>query len=70
MKRIIILGCIAATLTFSSCDDYLDIVPKGEAVLNKTSDYLVYSNDWMMKHSLSVTGQEYLYWFFMCAYYF
>ena len=40
MKRIIILGCIAATLTFSSCDDYLDIVPKGEAVLNKTSDYL------------------------------
>ena len=40
MKRIIILGCIAATFTFSSCDDYLDIVPKGEAVLNKTSDYL------------------------------
>lgn len=40
MKRIIALSCLAATLLFSACDNYLDIVPKGESVLNKTSDYL------------------------------
>lgn len=39
MKRIIILGCLAATLAFSACDNYLDIIPKGKAVLNKTSDF-------------------------------
>lgn len=40
MKRIIALSCLAVTLTFSACDNYLDIVPKGESVLNLTSDYL------------------------------
>lgn len=40
MKRILALSCLAATLLFSACDDYLNIVPKGESVLNKTSDYL------------------------------
>lgn len=40
MRRIITLSCLIATLTFSACDNYLDIVPKGESVLNNTSDYL------------------------------
>lgn len=41
MKRTIIISCIAAaTLTFTACDNYLDLVPKGESVLNETSDYL------------------------------
>lgn len=40
MKRNIILGCLCAALSFSACDNYLDVVPKGKAVLNSTSDYL------------------------------
>lgn len=40
MKRNIIIGCIAAAFSLSACDNYLDIVPKGESVLNQTSDYL------------------------------
>lgn len=41
MKRNIFIGCLIATaLTFSACDNYLDIVPKGESTLNKTEDYL------------------------------
>lgn len=40
MKRNIIIGCIAAAFALSACDSYLDIVPKGESVLNETSDYL------------------------------
>lgn len=40
MKRNIIIGCIAAALGLSACDNYLDLVPKGESVLNQTSDYL------------------------------
>lgn len=41
MKRNIIIGCLVAiTLTFTACDNYLDLVPKGKAVLNQTSDYL------------------------------
>lgn len=41
MKRNIIIGCLAAAaLTFTACDNYLDLVPKGKAVLNQTSDYL------------------------------
>ena len=40
MKRNIIIGCIAAVFSLSACDNYLDIVPKGESVLNQTSDYL------------------------------
>ena len=30
MKRNIIIGCIAAAFSLSACDNYLDIVPKGE----------------------------------------
>lgn len=40
MKRNIIIGCIAAIFALSACDNYLDIIPKGESVLNQTSDYL------------------------------
>ncbi len=40
MKRNIMIGCIAAIFSLSACDNYLDIVPKGESVLNQTSDYL------------------------------
>lgn len=41
MKRNIIISCLAAAaLTFTACDNYLDLVPKGKAVLNQTSDYL------------------------------
>lgn len=40
MKRNIIIGCIAAAFSLSACDNYLDIIPKGESVLNQTSDYL------------------------------
>lgn len=41
MKRNIFISCfIATTLIFSACDNYLDLVPKGKAVLNQTSDYL------------------------------
>ena len=40
MKQNIIIGCIAAAVSLSACDNYLDIVPKGESVLNQTSDYL------------------------------
>ena len=41
MKRYSYL-CIAACLllTFAGCDNYLDITPKGKAVLNTTADYL------------------------------
>lgn len=41
MKRNIFISCLVATaFTFSACDNYLDIVPKGESILNKTEDYL------------------------------
>lgn len=41
MKRNIIITCLTAmTLTFTACDNYLDLVPKGESILNETSDYL------------------------------
>ena len=40
MKRFITMGCLLASLLFAACDNYLDIVPKGESVLDKTDDYL------------------------------
>lgn len=40
MKRIIILCYLTASLLFCACDNYLDLVPKGQSVLNQTSDYL------------------------------
>lgn len=40
MIKNIILACACAIIGFSSCDNYLDVVPKGKAVLNTTEDYL------------------------------
>lgn len=40
MKRNIILACICAALGLSACDSYLDVIPKGKAVLDTTEDYL------------------------------
>lgn len=41
MKRNILLACVyCVLLCLSSCDDYLDVVPKGKSVLNTTEDYL------------------------------
>ena len=40
MKRYIAIGCLCLTMLFAACDNYLDIVPKGQAVLNSTDDYL------------------------------
>ncbi|MEG1585404.1 MAG: RagB/SusD family nutrient uptake outer membrane protein [Bacteroidales bacterium] len=40
MKRSVFLGYICAALSFYACDNYLDIIPKGESVLNSTDDYL------------------------------
>lgn len=40
MKRNIILACVCAAVGLSACDSYLDVVPKGKAVLNTTEDYL------------------------------
>ena len=40
MRKNIITVCICAAIGFSACDNYLDITPKGKAVLNKTEDYL------------------------------
>lgn len=40
MKKNIIVTCICIAFSFSACDSYLDVVPKGKAVLNTTEDYL------------------------------
>ncbi|WP_270488232.1 RagB/SusD family nutrient uptake outer membrane protein [Butyricimonas synergistica] len=40
MKRYIAIGCLCLTMLFAACDNYLDIVPKGQSVLNSTDDYL------------------------------
>lgn len=40
MKRNIIVTCICAVVGLTACDNYLDVVPKGKAVLNSTEDYL------------------------------
>lgn len=58
MKRNNIISSLAAImLMFTACDNYLDLVPKGESVLNETSDYLglledIYgyplSNEWYL----------------------
>lgn len=40
MKRNIILACICAAISLSACDNYLDVSPKGKAILNTTEDYL------------------------------
>ena len=40
MKRNIIISCICIAFSLSACDSYLDVVPKGKAVLNSTEDFL------------------------------
>lgn len=40
MKTNILFACICAVIGLSACDNYLDVVPKGKAVLNTTQDYL------------------------------
>lgn len=40
MKKYIAIGSFCVSMLFSACDNYLDVVPKGQAVLNSTSDYL------------------------------
>ena len=33
-------ACIGMVVTLAACDDYLDITPKGKALLKSTEDYL------------------------------
>lgn len=40
MKKYIAIGSLCLSMFFSACDNFLDIVPKGKAVLNATEDYL------------------------------
>lgn len=40
MKKYIVIIWLSLTMGLMSCDDYLDLVPRGEAVLNTTDDYL------------------------------
>lgn len=40
MKKHIIISAILSVMALTGCDNYLDIVPKGESVLNSTDDYL------------------------------
>lgn len=40
MKKNIILACICVASCLSSCDNYLDVIPKGQSVLHTTEDYL------------------------------
>lgn len=40
MKKYIAIGSLCLSMFFAACDNYLDLVPKGQSVLNTTSDYL------------------------------
>ncbi len=40
MKKYIVIIWLSLVMGLTSCDNYLDLVPKGEAVLNTTDDYL------------------------------
>ena len=40
MKKYIVIIWLSLTMGLMSCDDYLDLVPRGESVLNTTDDYL------------------------------
>ena len=40
MKKYIVVIWLSLVMGLVSCDNYLDVVPKGEAVLNSTDDYL------------------------------
>lgn len=45
MKKINIIILLIATIAFSSCEKYLDIVPKGEVILSKVEEYNSLFND-------------------------
>ena len=40
MKKYIAISILCLSMFFSACDNFLDVVPKGQSVLNSTSDYL------------------------------
>lgn len=40
MKKILNILCLSGIILFSACDDFLDIEPKGQALLTTTEDYL------------------------------
>ena len=40
MKKYISIIGLSLIVLLTSCDNYLDLVPKGESVLNTTDDYL------------------------------
>lgn len=40
MNKIILVGALLGSLALQACDRYLDIEPKGQALLNTTEDYL------------------------------
>ena len=42
MKKYISIIGLSLIVLLTSCDNYLDLVPKGESVLNTTDDYLVF----------------------------
>ncbi|MFS4457301.1 RagB/SusD family nutrient uptake outer membrane protein [Maribacter sp. 2304DJ31-5] len=44
MKNYIVLSVIAIILLFSSCDDYLDVIPKGELIPESIDDYALMLN--------------------------
>lgn len=40
MKKYILFGFMSAMLMLSSCDNFLDVTPKGQSVLDNTDEYL------------------------------
>ena len=40
MRKYIVIVSLCLSVFLMSCDNYLDLVPKGESVLNTTDDYL------------------------------
>ena len=40
MRKYIVIVSLCLSVFLMSCDNYLDLVPKGESVLNMPDDYL------------------------------
>ncbi|MGL5272813.1 MAG: RagB/SusD family nutrient uptake outer membrane protein, partial [Phocaeicola sp.] len=57
MKKYILSSCLAVMTLLSACDNYLDLTPKGESVLNKTSDYIGLIED---MYGLPIETEPYL----------
>lgn len=65
MKHYRLLAGLCLLLAFTACDNYLDLTPKGKAVLNTTSDYLG-----LLEESLpTYTGSEFDYLANVVTYY-